>query len=397
MIRLLFIILFIPEVLLANLNFGKDLSFETFDEDGFKKSLSKAIFEDNGWPENHVYNEREYDVEYTINDQLTNYIIKELKRYRSDYTSVVVLDNNTGAILSAVDLQRKGNKVGKSMAFSSAHPAASVFKVITAADLLDNTEVNKETKFSYNGRSTTLYKYQLKDKKNRWTRAIPFEKAFAWSNNVVFGKAAIKNTNFKSIFSTATKFGFNEELLQIVEAGTSKLFPVESKYNLAELASGFNRKTMISPLHGALIASVIANEGVLKKPYVVNSIKDVKQEREVWTPSYILSRSLSKEAALELRSMMNLTVKRGTARGAFRPWKTRKIRDIEIGGKTGTITGGIPHGRRDWFVSYAKPKDDQTDAGISVCVMIVNLEKWYIKSTYLAKKIIQYYYDSLKE
>ena len=54
MIRLLFIILFIPEVLLANLNFGKDLSFETFDEDGFKKSLSKAIFEDNGWPENHV-------------------------------------------------------------------------------------------------------------------------------------------------------------------------------------------------------------------------------------------------------------------------------------------------------------------------------------------------------
>ena len=164
MIRLLFIILFIPEALLANLNFGKDLSFETFDEDGFKKSLSKAIFEDNGWPENHVYNEREYDVEYTINDQLTNYIIKELKRYRSDYTSVVVLDNNTGAILSAVDLQRKGNKVGKSMAFSSAHPAASVFKVITAADLLDNTEVNKETKFSYNGRSTTLYKYQLKDK-----------------------------------------------------------------------------------------------------------------------------------------------------------------------------------------------------------------------------------------
>lgn len=106
---------------------------------------------------------------------------------------------------------------------------------------------------------------------------------------------------------------------------------------------------------------------------------------------------MSKQAARELKEMMNLTVSKGTARGAFRPWKTKKIRDIEIGGKTGTITGGVPYGRRDWFVSYAKPKDDPNDAGISVAVMIVNVEKWYIKSTYLAKKIIQYYYDSLKE
>ncbi|MCO4753005.1 MAG: hypothetical protein KC478_00915 [Bacteriovoracaceae bacterium] len=390
-------LLALPCFAFANFNFSKDLSFETFDAEEFKKTLSKEVFSNKGWPEKLNYNDREYAVDYTINEDLTNYVVKQMRRYRSDYTSVVVLDNNTGAILTAVDFQRKGNVVGKSMAFSSAHPAASVFKVITAADLLDNTDVHKGTKFSYNGKSTTLYKYQLKDKKNRWTRAIPFEKAFAWSNNVVFGKAAINNTNFKSIFSTASKFGFNEELLQILESGTSKLFPVESKYNLAELASGFNRKTMISPLHGALIASVIANEGVLKKPHVVESVRDEKMEREVWAPSYILSRSLSKEAALELKEMMNLTVKRGTARGAFRPWKTKKIRDIEIGGKTGTITGGVPHGKRDWFVSYAKPKGDENDAGISVCVMIVNVEKWYIKSTYLAKKIIQHYYDSLKE
>lgn len=381
---------------LANFNFSKDLSFESFDETGFKKALSKSVFDANEWPASIQHNERNYEVEYTVNEELTDYIVKQLKRYRSDYTSVVVIDNNTGEILSAVDLQREGNVVGKSMAFSSSHPAASVFKVITAADLLDNHNVSGETHFSYNGKSTTLYKNQLKDKKNRWTRNILFDKAFAWSNNVVFGKAAIKNTNFQSIFSTAGKFGFNEELLQMLEAGTSKVFPVETEYNLAELASGFNRKTMISPLHGALIASVIANDGMLKKPYVVKSIVDTKLEREVWRPSHILSRSMSKEAAQELKRMMNMAVSKGTARGAFRPWKTKKIRDIEIGGKTGTLTGGVPYGRRDWFISYAKPKDESGDAGISVAVMIVNIDKWYIKSTYLAKKIIQYYYDSLK-
>lgn len=382
---------------IANFNFGKDLSFENFSLDEFRKSLTKTVFEVDGWPKLIEHDEREYEVEYTINDQLTDFIVKQLKRYRSDYTSVVIIDNNTGEILSAVDMQRKGNTVGKSMAFSSSHPAASVFKVITAADLLENSDVSADTHFSYNGKSTTLYKYQLKDKKNRWTRDIKFQKAFAWSNNVVFGKAAIKNTNFKSIFSTANKFGFNGELMQVLETGTSKLFPVESEYNLAELASGFNRKTMISPLHGALIASVIANEGLLKKPHVVKSIVDKKQDRQVWRPQHIIARAMSTQAATELKHMMNMTVRKGTARGAFRPWKTKKIRDIEIGGKTGTLTGGVPYGRRDWFISYAKPKDDPNDAGISVAVMIVNLEKWYIKSTYLAKKFIQYYYDSLEE
>ncbi len=387
----------LPQVAFANFNFGKDLSFESFSLDTFKKTLSKEVFAADGWPNDIKHDEREYEVEYTVNSELTDYIVKQLKRYRSDYTSVVVIDNNTGEILSAVDMQRKGNTVGKSMAFSSSHPAASVFKVITAADLLENSDVDKDTHFTYNGKSTTLYKNQLKDKKNRWTRDIKFQKAFAWSNNVVFGKAAIKNTNFKSIFSTAHKFGFNDDLMQVLETGTSKLFPVETEYNLAELASGFNRKTMISPLHGALIASVIANEGLLKKPYVVKSIVDKKQEREVWRPEHIITRAISSHAAIELKHLMNMTVRKGTARGAFRPWKTKKIRDIEIGGKTGTLTGGVPYGRRDWFISYAKPKDDPNDAGISVAVMIVNLEKWYIKSTYLAKKFIQYYYDSLKE
>jgi peptidoglycan glycosyltransferase len=59
----------------------------------------------------------------------------------------------------------------------------------------------------------------------------------------------------------AMKFGFYKELIDEVDMSSSVLFPVEDKYDLAELASGFNRKTMISPFHGAVIASVIGNKG----------------------------------------------------------------------------------------------------------------------------------------
>lgn len=379
---------------LANFNFYKDFSMRPLDIESFGKALSRDIFSSKVWPTSISFSEKKYDIKYTFNDKLTKYIKKELKRYRSDYASVVVIDNNTGEVLSAVDYSRTSKKFGKNITFSSTNPAASIFKVITAAELIENSNVRNDSIFSYSGRATTLYKYQLKNKKNRWTRKLPFRNAFAYSNNVVFGKAAIANTDYVGLSRMANKFGFNKDNLQLIEGGHSKLYYDESDYGLAELASGFNRDTMISPVHGAIIASIVANDGILRKPTVISEIRSKKLNKAVWVPEYSAERVFSKKSARELRQMMDQTVKRGTARGAFRPWKIKKLKNVEIGGKTGTITGGLPYGKRDWFVSYAVPNNSK-DKGISICVMIVNVEKWYIKSTVLAKNVIEHYYSKV--
>ncbi|MGK0366987.1 MAG: peptidoglycan glycosyltransferase, partial [Thermoproteota archaeon] len=162
-------------------------------------------------------------------------------------------------------------------------------------------------------------------------------------------------------------------------------------YNLAEVACGFNRTTMISPIHAAVMSSIIANKGVLKKHHFLKDIKNQKNEK-VWSFQGTNKRILSVDSAQKVSQMMELTVKRGTARRVFRTMKRRIRKKLIIGGKTGTITGGLPAGKRDWFTVYAKPKDKQS-GGISVAVMIVNLNKWYVKSTFLAKKIIEYYYQ----
>ena len=376
----------------ANFNFLKDLSLREVDWKRFSKTMSRQVFSEKQWPEVVTFNEKNYKINYTFDEKLTSYVKRELGRYGSDYASIVVMDNNTGKILTAIDYTKKTRKFGKNLTFSSTNPAASVFKVITAAEILENSKIDHTSNFTYNGRATTLYKYQLKDKKNRWTRKIKFEKAFARSNNVVFGKAAIKNTTIEDLTQMAENFGFNKKITQLVDLGSSSVYDSETEFGLAELASGFNRQTLMSPIHGALIASIIANDGILKKPTVVSDVKDVKWEREIWSSKVKSKKVLSLETSREMQILMEATVKRGTARGAFRPWKTKKIRDIRIGGKTGTITGGLPMGKRDWFVSYAIPKEGK-DSGISVCVMIVNVNKWYIKSTALAKNIIEYYYS----
>lgn len=378
-------------------NFYKDFSVRSIDKDRLSSTITTEFFKNLEAPEEIEFDEYNLKVDYTFNKKLTDYIKKRLRYYRSDYASVVVIDNNTGQILSAIDYTRKNRTFGKDMTYASTHPAASVFKIITASNLIENTEVSKDTLFSYNGKSTTLYKYQLKNKKNRWTRKIPFSKAFAYSNNVVFGKAAINKSSYESLTNTANKFGFNAPITQIVSTGQSSLFMDKDKYGLAEMASGFNKKTLISPVHGAVIGSVIANDGIFRRPYIVEKIEDERTGRVVWTPDTEMRRVLSTETVQQMKDMMRLTVKRGTARGAFRPWKIRKIKEVEIGGKTGSITGGIPYGKRDWFVSYAMPGDDENDKGISVSVMIVNVKKWYVKSTVLAKDVIQYYYSRVKQ
>ena len=93
---------------------------------------------------------------------------------------------------------------------------------------------------------------------------------------------------------------------------------------------------------------------------------------------------------------MEATVKKGTARKHFRTLKRKLRNELEIGGKTGSITGGLPYGKRDWFSAFAIPKDKKKEA-ISICVMIINFEKWYVRSARLSQDIIQYYYTKVNK
>ena len=67
-----------------------------------------------------------------------------------------------------------------------------------------------------------------------------------------------------------------------------------------------------------------------------------------------------------------------------------------MGAKTGSITGGNPHGRHEWITAFAYPKKRSNNKGISVAVLNVVNDRWFIRSGYLAKKVIEYYYKKNK-
>ena len=165
----------------------------------------------------------------------------------------------------------------------------------------------------------------------------------------------------------------------------------ESQYNLAELASGFNRETLISPIHAAVLASIVSNEGFMIAPKILKQIRTEDGYLERFFPLEKPKRVFARDTALSLKRMMKRVLFQGTARYAFRKMN-RKLRNVlDLGGKTGSITGGNPFGKRDWFIMYALPKHQKTK-GISIAVMNVNLEKWFIKATDLARLVTEWYY-----
>ncbi len=360
---------------------------------GYKNAFSEVIKNSDTLPDKVEINESSYDVEYSLNPKLETSVKKILNRYKPDFGSVVVLDNDTGNILTAVDFTREGKKFSRKMCFSSDHPAASVFKVITAATLFENTDIDPNSTFSYRGKGSTLYKYQLKNKIDRWSRRVELQKAFAYSNNVILAKATINNSNSEEIFNMAQKFKFHSEMLDIFPIEQSLIEKPGTEYRLAEIASGFNKITKISPFHGAVITSIIANNGVYKKPSFVSKIS--REKDILWLPNRDEEVVIKKDSAKEIQEMMELTVKKGTARSLNKYLTKGVFKNLTLGGKTGSITGGQPFGKRDWFVIYAKPKSPELGNGISVAVMLVNVKKWYVKSTWLAKNIIEYYYQDL--
>ncbi len=334
-----------------------------------------------------------FRLKYTINQKLQNYTENLLKRYRSDFASVVIIENSTGNILTVTGWERnKGRNI--SLSFTAGHPMASLAKIITSVDLIENTDITNEAIFAFLGRGSTLYTYQLENRAvSNKMRFSSLEKAFAFSNNVVFGKAAIENTNAVRLYNMANKFGFNRKLMNDVDLMASHFDIPEGQYNLAELASGFNRETLLSPIHAAVLASIVSNEGIMMIPKILMEASMKNDYLKKYSFSEKPKRIFAQDTALALKRMMRKVLFQGTARHTFKRMNKKLKNILDLGGKTGSITGGSPFGKRDWFVMYASLKD-QKDKSVSIAVMNVNLKKWFVKATDLALMITEHYYKN---
>ncbi|MBN1849623.1 MAG: hypothetical protein JW932_13675 [Deltaproteobacteria bacterium] len=328
-----------------------------------------------------------------IDKDLQEYITKLLKRSRTYQAAVVALEPDTGRILAMVDHRKFDEGKQNNLCLQADIPAASIFKVISASAAIEARGFHIDEPMFFNGNRYTLYKSQLKQVKNRYTYKTDLKTAFSLSNNPVFGKMGIYDLGGPIMADYAERFLFDHPIPFDLPIGMSHVIVPDDEFGLAELASGFNKKTRLSPMHAALIASTIANDGMMMEPWLVKSVRDENGDLIYRTDMKGLSNPITEKTAEQLRKLMANTVKSGTCRTAFRPLTSKKLfREIELGAKTGTINDSLDQYKYDWIITYAIPKGGHDK--FSLAVLAVHGELLGIRAKDLARYIIDYYFVS---
>lgn len=332
-------------------------------------------------------------VRYTFDPVVHKSMADVYLRYQPDYACFVAIDVDSGAILNLTSFI-KADEQWDNLVLRSDYPAASVFKLVTAAAGIDSGKLSPSSIIPFNGKSTTLYKGQvLRHQKTKWTREPTLKESFAKSVNPVFGRIGVFELGGQTLREYANRFGFDRSLSTDFSLPESQVkLDFSDEWQIAEAASGYTRDITLSPVHAAQLAAVVVNRGKMVVPYMVEDIRSsdgtlLYKASAQQTQQQVIS----PEAAQQMRALMTETTRIGSARRSFANLGRYKVyKGMEIGGKTGSLTGMSPRGRHDWFVGYA----EKNGRRVAYASLIINKEKWYVRSAYVARQFIYHYFSN---
>ncbi|MGW1398271.1 peptidoglycan D,D-transpeptidase FtsI family protein [Streptomyces sp. NPDC002405] len=248
-------------------------------------------------------------------------------------------------------------------ALRETYPPGSTFKVVTAAAALENglyksADEATDSPLPWTMPGTTT---ELPNEGNIPCRNATMREALRVSCNTVFGKIGADLGNDKML-EEAKKFGFDSEQFTPVRANAS-VFSNDMNKSQTALSSIGQFNTAATPLQMAMVASAVANDGKLMKPYMVDKLQSPGVDTLEQTQPQELSRPLSSQNAQILQSMMETVVKDGTGKNA-------QINGVTVGGKTGTAQHGVDNSEKPyaWFISYAKLADGSSPVAVAVVV-----------------------------
>lgn len=331
----------------------------------------------------------------SIDTDLQEYLLSRMDwrsaRYTPLYLGIVVMDPASGRVLSMTGFDRDSKT--DNPCITGEFPAASIFKIVTAAAAVEACDLKPDSKLTFNGGKYTLYKSQIKEKTNKYTNRILFKDSFAQSVNPVFGKLGALNLGKTILEKYALAFGFNREIEFEIPVAPSRVHLTDKPYQWAEIACGFNRDTTLSPLHGAMLASAIANNGILIEPSIFDRVFDDKGKAVYVNHPVIIHQAITAKTSALVMDMMQTTIKSGTCRKAFRGRKKDAVlARLAIGGKTGSIYNRQRDARFDWFVGFAA--DKQSSAQIAIAVVVGHGEYIGTRANHYARLAMKEYFGS---
>jgi penicillin-binding protein A len=288
--------------------------------------------------------------------------------------AVVALDPRTGAVRAlvsrpsfdpaAVDSQWEAISRDPSAplldrATQGQYPPGSSFKPVVLAAALSSGSVTQQTVLDC-PESITVAGAVIANFNHEHYGSVTVPQAFAYSCNTSFVQIGLR-TGANAIVKMAQAFGLGRPPRFDLPAAVGHLPDPRTlgQRGLAQISFG-QGSLLVTPLQMALIASAIANHGVVMRPFVLSQVRG-PDGRILETYAERGSREVIPAAlAAKITQDMIAVVQNGTGTAA-------QIPGVTVAGKTGTAQN--PHGpTHAWFIAFA-PADRPTAA---VAVLLEN-------------------------
>ncbi len=326
------------------------------------------------------------DIFLTIDSKAQAAAEEGLQKSSSGKGAVVALDPRTGAVLAFVSMpdydpnvfvlsgsEKEGLPAGQvlpefNVALQGTYPPGSIFKIVTAAAMLEGGRVAPAETVNcpgfYDAGSRVFKCWEKKGHGN-----VDFVYGMTKSCDVYYyvngqraGPLAIEK------YARAFRLG-QPSGIALPDEKSGNLFgpsgrAAKKSYwfigDTLNLAIG-QGETLMTPMQAAGMIAAVANGGIFHRPYYVDRVVRSDGQPVFRGKPETLSRVELKEGTWRLiREGLRSVVDGGTGQAA-------KIRGAEVYGKTGTAQN--PHGKdHAWFVAYATVNNEPSRIAVAVLV-----------------------------
>ncbi len=299
--------------------------------------------------------------------------------------AVVALDPSTGAVLGMAStptydpnqlsshdpaaIRAYADQLGSQQidprlnrAINARYSPGSIFKVVVSAAALSSGQYTPDTvipapqELVLPGTRTALENFggSACDPSGRQSLID----ALTISCNTAFAQLGI-DLGEDRVREMAEAFGIDDEGMKIpLTVDGSTIGEIQNDAELGVSSIG-QQDVQLTPLQAAMIASAVADDGTLMRPYLVDQVRAPDLSVIDQTDPEELSQPVSADVAGQLTEMMTSVVENGSGRRA-------RIPGVTVAGKTGTAENAGPD--HNWFIGFAPADDPQ----IAVAVFVAN-------------------------
>lgn len=300
------------------------------------------------------------DVVSTLDVQLQRIAYDSLGKYKG---AVIVMEPESGKILAMVskpdynpdEIESTWSSLHENSAQDSpllnrvthgVYPPGSTFKIITALAYIRQNK-NYEN-YSYDCTSSiTKDDVTINCYHNKTHGTVDLPTSFAKSCNSSFANIGLSLDRNK-FRETCDGLLFNQKLPLSFSYKQSSVTISETLDADEVMQTSIGQgKTQMTPLHMALITSAIANNGILMKPYFIDSVQNYSGTVIKEYHSKEMAKLMTTQEAEALQKLMRGVVTEGTA-------SKLNTSGYEAYGKTGSAEYGTEKGKsHSWYTGYA--------------------------------------------